>query len=103
MKIFALIGFLFFAAKSNAQLPSEKPVDEIYSPVVKQKLQATKAGKTSRHSLPSNAALPKQATAAKRTTSTTAVFNKQEFRRQLPSNSDNMLPVTHPPKKTVKQ
>jgi len=99
MKIYTLLTLLFFATVSNAQLPSEKPLDEIYSTAVKQKLQPVKSSKATNEDLPSNAALPKQATIAKTKTVTKAITNGQEIRRQRSGDPDNLLPPIHPPKK----
>ena len=82
------------------QLASEKPMSQVYSQPVKQKLDQPKTGVSTAKQLPSEATLPEQVTVAAAKTPVTKAAGKEEQRKKLPSNAKK-IPVVKPPKKEV--
>ena len=88
MKIFILLSFLLMTMQSNAQLPSERPSDELVSTVAKQKLKDTNTKRVSKSALPSNAPLPEVAVAYRKT-SALPQGSQMKQRRKSPSDASD--------------
>ena len=99
MKTILSILLIFIGSTCFAQLASERPMNQIYTQPIKQKLDQPKANAASSKQLPSEAPMPKQVTkaAAKAPKNNTPV-SQEEKKKKLPGNAKNM-PVVRPPKK----
>ena len=86
MKTLLGLCIVFIGFKANAQLPSEKPFEDLISPAVNQKFIDRKPQKVSHAELPSNAPLPTQATTSNRNTSYLSKATVQH--RKLPSATE---------------
>jgi hypothetical protein len=98
MKKFMLICTVFLSLNLSAQLPSEKPMDEMISPAAKSKLQTTKQRNFSPAELPSNRPLPKDVPSVRKKASSPHLTEKA-VQAILPSNSADDWKVPHTPKR----
>ena len=95
-----LCSILMAAGHIQAQLPSEKPMREVYSKQVQEKLDAPKTN-ASQGQLPSTAKLPQQVTAASlKQAAHPQPASPADKSRKLPSNSRERVPKYKRPKKS---
>jgi hypothetical protein len=100
-KNYLLLLTVFFAVKSDAQLASEKKMDDVYSIAAKQKLKKTAKEKSSDVVLPGDAMLPKQVVFAKMKAGNVNKGNEKNAEKKLPSNGKTIHPVIKKPKRNV--
>ena len=99
MKFFLTILLIVAGGNAFAQLASERPMNEVYTQPIRQKLDQPKTNASPARQLPSEAALPKQVTTAKaRVPASHKTEGKEAQRKKLPSNAKKM-PAVKPPKK----
>ena len=89
---------MFIGGHVFAQLASEKPMNQVYTEPVKQKLDQPKAKASTGKQLPSEATLPKQVIVARAKAPAAKAAGIEEQRKKLPSNAKR-IPVVKPPKK----
>jgi hypothetical protein len=100
-KNYLLLLTVFFAVRSNAQLASERKMDDVYSIAVKQKLKKNGEEKRSDVVLPGDAMLPKQVVSAKMKVGNVNNRNEKNSKKKLPSNGKTIHPVIKKPKRNV--
>jgi len=101
MKKLLAICIAFIGLHANAQLPSEKPIDELLPPAAQQNLNRSKQQSFSQAELPSTATFPKQYMLKNKKPS--AALTQKELQNQLPSNRDIGWPITQTQKRKKKK
>jgi hypothetical protein len=98
MKTAIILLVLIAGFKSYGQLPSQRPMDEVYSKQVKEKVEKQRHSSSPSAQLPSKASLPQQAVAAKARTSKKGRTNTSDGAKSLPSNAKNTPAIRRPKK-----
>jgi hypothetical protein len=98
MKTILTLLLIFIGGNVFAQLASEKPMTQVYSQPVKQKLDQPKSNGSTAKQLPSEAPMPKQVAVAKTKAPAGQATGSEEQRKKLPSNAKK-IPAVKPPKK----
>ena len=95
-----VLSIILLLAGSNvfAQLASEKPMKEVYTQPIRQKLDQPKSNPSPAKQLPSEAALPKQVVAARAKVPASQAGGNGEKQKKLPSNAKKIPAVKRPKK-----
>ena len=83
--VFIIIILFMVAGKSNAQLPSEKPLSQVYTPLMKAKLETPKDAAADKQLPSEKKTLPKAAEESKQKNAN-RVQPTQKDAAKLPSN-----------------